>query len=68
MSWRDPVASTCFAAGLALTAVLLWTVGMRVVLGIVLLYDLRPPRWRDPWLPPPANAFAHLPTRSDLMM
>ncbi|GIL49948.1 hypothetical protein Vafri_6243 [Volvox africanus] len=67
-SWRDPVASGCFVLSLALTAVMLWTVGMRFVLGAVLLYDLRPPRWRDPWLPPPANVFAHLPTRADLMM
>ncbi|GLI63045.1 hypothetical protein VaNZ11_005907, partial [Volvox africanus] len=36
-TWRDPVASGCFVLSLALTAVMLWTVGMRFVLGAVLL-------------------------------
>lgn len=62
------MATGSFVLCLLCLAVSLWFLGLRAVLGALLLYDLRPPRWRDPWLPPPANAFAHLPTRADLMM
>ncbi len=67
LTWRDPSATALFVAGLALGAVFLWCLGLRVAIGALLLYDLRPPRLRDPWLPPPANMFGHLPTRADLM-
>lgn len=67
LTWRDPAATALFVAGLALGAMFLWCLGLRVAIGALLLYDLRPPRLRDPWLPPPANMFGHLPTRADLM-
>lgn len=53
--------------GLVALALVSWLLGLRVVVGALLLYDIRPPRMRDPWLPPPINLLAHLPTRTDLM-
>lgn len=66
-SWQDPLATSLFAVGLLGLALGLWYCGLRVVLGALLLFDIRPPRFRDPWPPPPVNLLAHLPARSDLM-
>jgi hypothetical protein len=67
-SWQDPVASGAFCAWLALAALALWLVGLRLLLFFSLAWVVRPPALRDP-LPAPPNAFIkRLPCNADRLL
>jgi hypothetical protein len=65
---QDPVATSLFAAGLILLAGIFWFLGFPFALAALLLFDIRPPPFRDPFPPPPANLIAALPSRADRMI
>ncbi|MEW5306950.1 MAG: hypothetical protein WDW36_009377 [Sanguina aurantia] len=67
-SWTDPVATGIFCVLLLLLAVLFWFCGVRALVAVALLWDVRPPSLQDPWIPPPDVFMGAMPTRSDLMM
>ncbi len=68
VTWRDPTATAALAVALLAVAGVMWGLGLRGALALLLAYDLRPPSLRDPWAPLPVALYAQLPTRSDLML
>ncbi|KAL6760167.1 plant phosphoribosyltransferase C-terminal-domain-containing protein [Haematococcus lacustris] len=68
LSWHDPTATTLLLLGLISGALLLWLAGLPVLMAAALLFDIRPPPFRDPFPPPPANLVAYMPCRADRMM
>lgn len=67
-SWQDPVATGLLCGLLLVVALALWLLGPRSLIGLAMLWDLRPPPLRDPLPAPHACLFSHLPSRSDRLI
>ncbi|KAL6214453.1 hypothetical protein ACLB2K_013887 [Fragaria x ananassa] len=68
LSWRDPRATFLFVIFCLIAAVVFYAVPIRVVVVLVGLYVLRPPRFRSKLPSPPLSFFRRLPTRADSLL
>jgi len=68
MNWEDPFASTIGVVVLIGISVLMWMLGLRVIFLAGMLFDIRPPRFRDPFPAPPVAFAVQLPSLDDRLM
>ncbi|KAK9944940.1 hypothetical protein M0R45_010480 [Rubus argutus] len=68
LSWRDPRATFLFVIFCFIAAVVFYAVPIRVVVVLVGLYALRPPRFRSKLPSQPLSFFRRLPTRADSLL
>lgn len=64
VGWTDATATALVVAALAALSMAVWLLGLSRLLGLGVLYVLRPPVARDPLPPPPASFFGRLPTHT----
>ncbi|GMH42146.1 hypothetical protein BSKO_10065 [Bryopsis sp. KO-2023] len=67
-TWRDPVATKMFTAGLLIVAVAVHVCGIQFFMCCGALWFMRPPSMRDPLPAPPFSFFDRLPSRSDQVL
>eukprot|EP00195_Chlamydomonas_chlamydogama_P002415 CAMPEP_0202923282 /NCGR_PEP_ID=MMETSP1392-20130828/78368_1 /ASSEMBLY_ACC=CAM_ASM_000868 /TAXON_ID=225041 /ORGANISM="Chlamydomonas chlamydogama, Strain SAG 11-48b" /LENGTH=438 /DNA_ID=CAMNT_0049616959 /DNA_START=27 /DNA_END=1343 /DNA_ORIENTATION=- len=68
LTWQDPTATYMLLLSLTATAAAIWLLGMPALIAASVLYDMRPPLFRDPLPTGGQNMFGHLPSRGDRMM
>ncbi|KAI5315636.1 hypothetical protein L3X38_044812 [Prunus dulcis] len=68
LSWRDPRATFVFSIFCLSAAVVFYAVPIRVVVVLLGLYVLRPPRFRSRLPCQPLSFFRRLPTRADSLL
>lgn len=64
LSWTDATATALLLAALVMLSVGVWLLGLGRLVGLGVLYALRPPVLRDPLPSPVANFLGRLPTRA----
>ena len=64
-SWKDPLATTIITIVLTVASCVVYIVGFRVVIALLLCFLIRPPSMRSPWTPGPISLFLRLPTRGE---
>ena len=68
LSWRDPRATFLFVIFCLIAAGVFYAVPIKVVVVLVGLYALRPPKFRSKLPSQPLNFFRRLPTRADSLL
>ncbi|CAB4321692.1 unnamed protein product [Prunus armeniaca] len=68
LSWRDPRATFLFSIFCLIAAVVFYAVPIRIVVVLLGLYVLRPPRFRSKLPCQPLSFFRRLPTRADSLL
>ena len=64
-SWKDPLATTIITIVLTVASCVVYIVGFRVVIALLLCFLIRPTSMRSPWTPGPISLFLRLPTRGE---
>ncbi|GAV85696.1 C2 domain-containing protein/PRT_C domain-containing protein [Cephalotus follicularis] len=68
MNWRDPRASAYFVVFCFTTATLVYVFSFKWLLSLLLIYVMRPPRFRVDIPPAPVNFLRRLPARTDSLL
>lgn len=67
-TWQDPTASLLAVVSLVFTGLAAALLGLPALVAAMVLIDMRPPPFREPFPTPAENVLAALPHRADRMV